>query len=345
MKGLNLSNNNKKWRVVTSFIIATLLTQVSVQSSETDNYLAWDKEIQDSTKEVNRYYNQLMMEALIKVKRRPFMRKKCERVATWIGKAIVKIDQKYTDHWVKKNKKIDRFPKYGTKKWDYLQKTIYKKVLKLGVNMSPTININGIYMGSDKISHFFGMGFVYYGVYLKKLKTMKIKKSSLPIQRRQIEAVKHALDLGVVTERVFLGESAMASGVFSYGDMESNYQGLKFYRSLCEGKNPRLKKIAKHTWKLIKPLDIKDYANPKWDETFYSNHYQKSRWKHVKPYLKKYCGGRFKPIVKERFEYYKSIDYESFSSLYLKEKAKAGKLPDPLEHSLDRLCQNQQIKP
>tara|TARA_Y100001970_G_scaffold285746_1_gene406287 strand:- start:1471 stop:2508 length:1038 start_codon:yes stop_codon:yes gene_type:complete len=345
MKGLNRPKYNKKWLEAFSFIVSILFTQISLNASETDNYLAWDKEIQDSTEEINRYYNELMVNALRKVKRRPFMRKKCERVATWIGKSIVKIDQKYTDHWVKKNKKIDRFPKYGTKKWDYLKKTIYKKVLKLGVNMSPTININGIYMGSDKISHFFGIGLVYYGFYLKKLKTMKMKKSSLPIQKRQMKAVKHALDLGILTERVFLGESAMASGVFSYGDMESNYQGLKFFRSLCEGKTPRIKKVSKHTWKLVRPLDIKSYANPKWDETFYSNHYQKSRWKHVKPYLKKYCKDRFKPIVRERFEYYKSIDYESFSSRYLKEKAKAGKLPDPLEHSLDRLCQNQQIKP
>tara|TARA_Y100001958_G_C21183027_1_gene512568 strand:+ start:358 stop:1380 length:1023 start_codon:yes stop_codon:yes gene_type:complete len=339
--------HNKQRLTLIIFAIVLMFIHSNLKASETDNYLSWDKEIKDSTEEINRYYNELMRSALRKVKRRPFMRKKCERVATWIGKGIVKIDQKYTDHWVKKNKKIDRFPKYGTKKWDYLEKTIYKKVLKLGVNMSPTININGIHMGSDKISHFFGMGLVYYGYYLKKLKTLKIKKSSLQKDQKQLEAVKHALDLGILTERVFLGESAMASGVFSYGDMESNYQGLKFFRSLCEGKNPRIKKVAKHTWKLVRPLNIKDYANPKWDETFYSNHYQKSRWKHVKPYLKKYCNDRFKPIVKERFEYYKSIDYESFSSRYLKQKAREGKLPDPLEHSLDRLCQSQhqQSKP
>ena len=338
MKNVNTSTNNKCWWP--SFFVAFLLlfTQINLQASETDNYLAWDKEIEDSTKEINTYYNGLIKDALKKVRRRPFMRKKCERVATWIGKGIVKIDQKYTDHWVKKNKKIDRFPEYGTKKWKYLKKTIYKKVLKLGVNMSPTININGIHMGSDKISHFFGMGFVYYGFYLKKLKTLKMKKSPLQTEQKQREAVKHALDLGILTERVFLGESAMASGVFSYGDMESNYQGLKFFRSLCEGKNPRIKKVGKHKWKLVRALDIRDYANPKWDETFYSNHYQKSRWKHVKPFLKKYCDDRTKPIVKERFDYYRSIDKDSFSSLYLKEKWRSGKLPDPEEHSLDRLC-------
>ena len=177
MKSLNFWIHNKKGLTLISFVTVFMLTFTSLKASETDNYLSWDKEIKDSTEEINRYYNELMRKALRKVKRRPFMRKKCERVATWIGKGIVKIDQKYTDHWVKKNKKIDRFPKYGTKKWDYLEKTIYKKVLKLGVNMSPTININGIYMGSDKISHFFGMGLVYYGYYLKKLKTLKIKKS------------------------------------------------------------------------------------------------------------------------------------------------------------------------
>jgi len=338
MKNQYICRNTKKYLLSLLTCLSILLNPINLCASETDNYMAWDKEIQDSTVEINSYYNELIRKSLKSVKKRPFMRRKCERVAFWIGKGIVKASQKHTDHWVKKNKRIDRFPKYEITKWDYLKDSIYKKVIKLGVNLSPTININGIYMGSDKISHFFGIGYIYYGFYLKKLKAQK--RSSLPLEKKQLNAVKKALDFGLLTEKVFLGESAMASGVFSYGDMEANYQGLRLFRSFCEGKNPRLKQINKSTWKLVRPLDIRNYANPKWDETFYSNHYEKARWGHVKPFLKKYCDDRLKPIVKERFAYYKSIDTHSFSSLYLHAKVRAGKAPDPKEHSLDRLCEN-----
>lgn len=317
-------------------VIVLLLLTLNAYSSETDNYISWDRDLADSRQEINRFYNKLIREVLVKINKRRFFRlKSCSATTVAIGRALGRADQKYTDHWVKKNKNIDQFPLQGFDKWDYLKKSIYKKVLKLGVNLSPTINIDGIYTGSDKISHFFGVGWLYYARYQLALKMNR--KRNIPEQNKTMVAIKEALEFGLLTERVYLGEGAMASGVFSYGDMESNYQGFRFYRNLCETKNPYLKKEGKN-WKMIRDFDIRNYVGPKWDETYYTNHYTKARWKHVQPYLLKYCPWRYNPKVKARMEYYKSIDTPSHSSRYLEARVKDNQAPNRVEHSLDELC-------
>jgi hypothetical protein len=321
---------------IINITVLFLLIALNLHGSETDNYISWDKYIQDSTQEINRHYNELIRKTLRKINKRRFFRKSsCPKVTIAIGQALGRIDQKYTDHWIKKNKKIDQFPKQGFDNWDYLEDSIYKKAKKLGVNLSPTINIDGIYTGSDKISHFFGVGWLYYARYQLALKMNR--RRDIPKQNKKIVAIKEALEFGLLTERIYLGEGPMASGVFSYGDMESNYQGFRFYRNLCEEKNSYLKKEGKN-WKMVRDFDIRKYVGPKWDETYYTNHYTKARWKHVQPYLIKYCLWRLNPKIKARMEYYKSIDKPSHSSRYLEVKVKDGQAPNRVEHSLDELC-------
>ena len=109
MKNQTPYHNTKKYFLSLATCLSVLLAPVALKGSETDNYLAWDKEIQDSTSEINSFYNGLIRKSLRTVSKRPFLRNKCERVAFWIGKNIVKASQKYTDHWVKKNKNIDQF--------------------------------------------------------------------------------------------------------------------------------------------------------------------------------------------------------------------------------------------
>jgi len=322
----------------TILILMTLgLTSFLVQSSETDNYLAWDKTLKDSSSEINRYYNALIVQELKKINRRPFIRKSCERVATWIGKKIISGNQKHTDHWVKENKKIDKYPDYGVDRWDYLENSIYKNVWKLGTNLSPTLNINGIYAGSDKISHYLGVGYLYYLRYNLHLRLNR--KRNLSSSVKKLNAVKKAIEFGLYTEKFILGESNLSSGVFSYGDMESNYQGLLFYKSFCEGKAPRLQK-KRGRWQWVRNLDIRNYVNPKWDETFYSNHYTNARWHHVRPFLLKYCDQRTHPVVMAKMDYYKRIDKPSFSSRFLEARVENGQAPGLAEHSLNELCRS-----
>jgi hypothetical protein len=323
----------------TILILAVLsLASFLARSSETDNYLAWDQTLKDSSTEINRYYNDLIVQELKKINRRPFIRKSCVRVATWIGKKMISGNQKHTDHWIKGNKNIDKYPKYGGHRWDYLKSSIYKNVWKLGTNIGPTININSIYTGSDKISHFLGIGYLYYLRYNLHLKLNRNRNLSSAVKK--LNALKKAIEFGLYTEKFILGESHMSSGVFSYGDMESNYQGLLFFKSFCEGETPRLQK-KRGRWQWMRNLDIRNYVNPKWDETYYSNHYTKARWNHVKPFLLKYCSQRTHPIVMAKMDHYNQIDKPSFSSRFLEARVKNGQAPGLAEHSLNKLCQSE----
>ncbi len=86
--------------------------------------------------------------------------------------------------------------------------------------MSPTVKIDGIKFGTDKLVHFFQQGYQYYKIYNKAVAN-GVKPD---------EAMKKAISWGRKTERTYFGY--WVSGVYSNADLYANYAGLKFYRSL-----------------------------------------------------------------------------------------------------------------
>ncbi|MFN0141609.1 MAG: hypothetical protein ACKVQW_16170 [Pyrinomonadaceae bacterium] len=88
--------------------------------------------------------------------------------------------------------------------------------------MSPTVKIDGVEFGTDKLDHFFQQGYQYYKIYNKA-----IAKGAAPD-----EAVKKAISWGKKTERTYFGY--WVSGVYSNADLYANYAGLKFYLSLTK---------------------------------------------------------------------------------------------------------------
>jgi hypothetical protein len=85
---------------------------------------------------------------------------------------------------------------------------------------SPTVNLHGYYLGTDKIDHFFRQGHEYFELLLQKE-----AEGSGPA-----EAVAAAVAHGVKQEHMHLG--TLASGVYSNGDLAANYAGMKFYLNL-----------------------------------------------------------------------------------------------------------------
>jgi hypothetical protein len=86
--------------------------------------------------------------------------------------------------------------------------------------LSPNLQINGYYLGADKLSHFASTGRRYLKRYLKK------KKKGFSEE----DSVQAAIRYGLLNEASVLGW--WASGVFSYADMEANYQGLVYYKKI-----------------------------------------------------------------------------------------------------------------
>jgi hypothetical protein len=58
---------------------------------------------------------------------------------------------------------------------------------------------------------------------------------------------------GVRSEKGLLRLSG--AGVFSYADLEANYQGLRFYRGICED-SLLVRDLATRAWRLAAPFDI-----------------------------------------------------------------------------------------
>lgn len=106
-------------------------------------------------------------------------------------------------------------------KTDY-RSSIFQIVPTNYLTISPTVNMFGTQLGTDKIAHFFQQGYTYYRIYKKSL----AKGSSSD------EAVLKAINWGKLSEQTFYG--TLVSGVFSNADLYANYAGMKFYRGLTE---------------------------------------------------------------------------------------------------------------
>ena len=310
------------------FALIVLLFSLKSFSLETDQYMTWDIELENAKPFVNKFIN-AHTEAVLEEINNKNSNIKCEKVAIkaleWNGRTtdfLSLIEKTMYEH-----PEVERWPAINVSQRGVVEESIYadveffkKKVF--GVN----VQLDGIYMGTDKLGHFVTVGLSYYKKYLFHKKLGKSKE----------KALRKAVRRGIFSEQTYYGN--IISGVFSFADLEANYQGLLYAIDLCEGDAPLLIKDKKGNWKQRKPFDITPYLSPKWDESFYVNTYIKKRWKQVKPKVLNYCEKRFDAKKLERFEYYKSIDKDSMSSLFLEELVQKGKLKSQENYKLETLC-------
>jgi hypothetical protein len=118
--------------------------------------------------------------------------------------------------------------------------------------LSPTVKIDGIEFGTDKLDHFFQQGYQYYKIYNKA-----VAKGMKPD-----EAVKKAISWGRKTERTYFGY--WVSGVYSNADLYANYVGLKFYQSLTkpiqigDKTRPALLDLVEGKWQIAGGVTLRD---------------------------------------------------------------------------------------
>ena len=85
------------------------------------------------------------------------------------------------------------------------------------------VKVHDVYMGTDKIGHFFGMGYIYYTTY----STLRhLGNSHDDAVRRTVQIHKY----GPISENALIG--MIPTGVYSNGDMAANYVGMKFFTNL-----------------------------------------------------------------------------------------------------------------
>lgn len=118
-----------------------------------------------------------------------------------------------------------------------------------------TINIGGVYIGTDKFEHFFGSGFRYF-------KSHHIKGKDL----------EKALAIGERAESGILG--AITTGVKSYGDLAANFNGMRFWNHILAKREDVLDEnigpyvtCEENTFRIVKEIDLSHYIDHSFDES------------------------------------------------------------------------------
>ncbi|MGE0609459.1 MAG: hypothetical protein AB7O62_20375 [Pirellulales bacterium] len=127
-----------------------------------------------------------------------------------------------------------------------------------------TIKVHGHYIGTDKVSHFVGMGIIYHTYY---------RYARLSGATRE-EAIGMALKMGrygPISENWLVG--GIPTGIYSSADMAANYAGLKYYLNitepitLCGQTQPPLVVFDGQHWRL------QPHATPEYFAQFVSRHW------------------------------------------------------------------------
>ncbi len=301
----------------------------SALALETDNYLSWGIDLPDSSEELNDLIQTQIEDVIANTS--PKQNLSCEQITFRIANRFKTTPRrKLFENYSEEHMEGNMFPTTPY----YLGQSIYRNTSRIYLSksgLSPNLQASGIYFGVDKLSHFGSTGRRYLKHYLKKMK----KGYSAE------DAEKSAIRLGLSNEARILG--LWPSGVFSYGDMEANYQGFRFYKKLClDQENSYLAKEG-GSWKLAKVPDIRDYVNPYWDETFNHSFLGSGMWTVSSRVIRaEYCPLRNTEHVENRFKLYREMNHKSSSLTYIEElqNSRYYQAPVPSKtQSIDKLCE------
>jgi hypothetical protein len=130
---------------------------------------------------------------------------------------------------------------------------------------SPTVNVHGFYLGTDKIDHFFQQGYEYYDEV----------KHAQAAGADTAAAIAEAVAGGVKGEHTYYG--TLVSGIYSNADLAANYAGMKFYLNLRQPVRirdrvwPPLLESSREGWRFRAGVD-RDHLL----QAFFSDHLDES---------------------------------------------------------------------
>jgi hypothetical protein len=293
---------------------------------ETDQYYTWGQEMADSTDLVNAKFNLELERSIASFDTPP---EECIDVAIRFRKRMRFLLFHQLQMWVLNTSLVEKIPEAGPEDLEYRRTNLYQNhgFFDPGMWMPivPTIEVNGVRIGTDKLSHFISSGWTYYKSYQRAFKNGK----------SPLEAERAAVRRGVIEEKLILGAAAI--GILSLGDLEANLQGMHFYLDLCSGADPMLVRDGDE-WSLGRPVDLREYVHPGWDESYRNSIFRKGRWRKVQPALRQYCDRRGDPKVLEMHRRYRKLDRNTAAQEVLAELLAEGSLQDPELFSLDANC-------
>jgi hypothetical protein len=223
------------------------------------------------------------------------------------------------ERWAMNSPEVDRL-KTPRRNSIYTGHPIWATRVAALFGVGPTIKLDNVLVGSDKIGHFLSQGRKYYRRYL----------------RYQDEV--RAGEWSAFTERAIFGQ--MSTGSYSNADLVANFEGYMFYRSLfeddvIEGK-PAILGWSGEEWIIQRPFDWADHINEYWDEALNINHYDGLLYSHMKDRFLNYCDDYAKQPAMYRIssehllvERYRNIQLRDTSELRLSNLCKPRPATEP----------------
>ncbi len=313
------------WLAVAATLVAMTAGPRSAPASETDQFLVWGVELADGSEQLNLFVNQEFERALERLGgggQRP-----CHQVPGRLyRRAFSSLFSSRLRRFIERSD-IEWYPRRDVSYWDYRAQSVFRRsVFSFFIPMARTVRIGDVYLGVDKLAHMFGIGRRYHVRY------QRLRRNG----RMPEEAQRETIVWGFNMELYFLG--GYAEGIVSHADLEANFQGLRLARDMCEGEDPFLVRDGAG-WRFARPIDLRDYVNPGFDESYNSNHYFDFQWRVVQPILvEEYCPRYASEEVQRRLARYREIDAGSLSRKVLADYYRQQGRKSPERFALDHLC-------
>ncbi len=295
---------------------------------ETDPFLVLDVRLDDSAGVVNEYVNSVIRLRLDRL-RTGSKRLTCEAVVPIIFNGFRQTPQPRITHWALSDSSLDRFPDSDVGRVSYYRQSVLGMPFyaKFGVPLGRTINIGGVYFSADKLGHFFSFGLRYQRRFLRASGN----------GMTDAEALRKVVRWGFKSELGVVGRTS--TGIVSFADLEANYQGFRFARSLCDLDSPaHLTRDGDSKWRISGPVDLRNFVNAAWDEAFNPNIYVKRRWKNIRQRMLAHCGKLSSSVAMERLRRYKETYTPSASARIVDELVILSGLPRRETFSLGSVC-------
>lgn len=203
-----------------SFTVA-LVTLTSLQAAEVDHYGLHYDQIENATVEINERANHYLEKAVNKANEQG----NCDEARLYkeLREYFANHSQGELGKDLLHDKGIPRtiipLAESVYQDWSILNGLLLglPSAKKSPLALGPILKMGPIVVGTDKFEHMFGMGFQYFkGHYLKGKSLEKVLKR------------------GIALEKTALGGNILATGVFSYGDLAANFNGMRFWNHMLQ---------------------------------------------------------------------------------------------------------------
>jgi hypothetical protein len=130
---------------------------------------------------------------------------------------------------------------------------------KTKATLSDIVRVGDQLVGLDKFEHMFGQGFMYFDDnYLQE------------------KGAVYSARMGAFREKTILGGNKFANGVFAYGDLAANFNGMRMWNHMLQKRDDVLGvehnigpyiSCVDNKWEQVKEIDMRSYIDDSMDET------------------------------------------------------------------------------